>query len=49
MFNNSLTAGPSFALADKTIASLGDAARALEQEFGEPQDVEWVLSTNDEL
>jgi pyruvate,water dikinase len=42
-------AGSSFALADKTIASLGDAARALEQEFGEPQDVEWVLSTDDEL
>ena len=42
-------AGSSFALPEKTIASLGDAARALEQEFGEPQDVEWVLSTNDEL
>jgi pyruvate,water dikinase len=42
-------AGSSFALADKTIASLGDAARALEQEFGEPQDIEWVSSADDEL
>ena len=39
----------SFALEPSVIIALAAAARDLEREFGEPQDVEWVLGDDDKI
>ena len=39
----------SFALEPAMIGALAAAARDLEREFGEPQDVEWVLGDDDQI
>jgi hypothetical protein len=39
----------SFALEPSVIDALTTAARELEREFGEPQDVEWVLGDDDKI